>query len=94
MGHQVEADAGRFATQQFASREEALAALRSLTPAGFKPRREYFGQLGDVSALAMRMAAYAPAHEADVNRMMAPMLVRLEPLMKRVLESMERQFPR
>lgn len=97
MARQVESDARAGAAQIFHDREEARRFLASLTPAGFRPRPEFFADLtrdaGDLADLALRMAAYAQSHPEEIERRTSAFVTRLEPLLRPLTANIERQFP-
>ncbi len=97
MEKRLVADARRVATQQFASRDDAAAALTALTPVGFRPHPEYFQALfddaGGPDAVARRLADHASAHGDDMARRVGAMLEHLEPVMQQAAENVQRQFP-
>ncbi|HEX5059024.1 MAG TPA: hypothetical protein VFV99_06675 [Kofleriaceae bacterium] len=98
MEKQLDADARALAVQKFASREDVEHALMGLTPAGFKPRPEFFqafyAEAGEPTTVAKRLADYASTHGDDMERRTDAMLKRLEPAMKLAADNAERQFAR
>jgi hypothetical protein len=94
---QVEADARAGATRTFKDEDDVRRFLHSLTPAGFRPRAEFFAplvaEIPDIDAQAERMAAYARAHPGELERRLAAFTARLTPLLEQVGANVQRQFP-
>lgn len=94
MERQVEADARAGMTRTFEDPEDARRFLLSLSPAGFRPRPEYFAALtSDAEPSARRISAYVQGHPAEVERRIAAFVTRLEPVLKQVSANVQRQFP-
>jgi hypothetical protein len=96
MEKQIEADARAGASRAFASPDEARQFLLSLTPAGFRPRPEFFGALadaGETASLAARMASYAQSHPAEVQGRLEAFSARLQPLLEQVSTNVKKRFP-
>jgi hypothetical protein len=93
MEKQLQTDATAIAQRTFTNLREAQDALTSLTPAAFEPRPEFFKPLFDEvprEQLAQRMSAYAATHTDEMERRGEAMMNRLEPVMKRAFDNVQR----
>jgi hypothetical protein len=87
---QLEADARAGATRAFVTQDDLRGFLHTLTPAGFRPRPEYFRSLaaevdgGSGESFANRMAGYGRSHPDEVSRLDATLEARLKPLLEQI----------
>jgi hypothetical protein len=89
LGRQLEADARAAAARTDMTPEEAFRVMKELTPAGFRPRREFFSAAvlpegADVDTVKGTLAEYGRAHPDDLDRRMEAIARRIEPFMKRM----------
>lgn len=89
--------ARRAAMFGFVCRPRNRAARVLLSPAGFRPRAQFFAAFatdaGDLSAVGKRVAAYAEAHPDEAERSARAFVAHLKPLFARVMANMHKQFP-
>jgi hypothetical protein len=95
---QIEADARAGAAHTFANINEANAYFDTLTPKGFWPRQEFFGDLfgslSEAKATMDRIHRYFQTHPEASKLTTQELSARIGPAIEAFAAAVERQFPR